>query len=54
MSGKANELSLAEKVNVIKKYDKKTDKSQRLLADQFGVGKTQIDPANNQNERLST
>ena len=45
MSGKTKvnrkELSSAEKVNVINKYEK-TDKSQRVLAEQFGVGKTQI------------
>ena len=39
--GKRKELSLSDKVNVIKEFEK-SGKSQRLLAEQFGVGKTQI------------
>ena len=38
---KRKELSLSDKVNVIKEFEK-SGKSQRLLAEKFGVGKTQI------------
>ena len=45
MSGKTKEkrkeLSLSDKVNVIKEFEK-SGKGQILLAEQFGVGKTQI------------
>ena len=40
---KQKELTLAEKVNITKEYEReKTGKSQRLLGELFGVSKIQI------------
>ena len=49
---KRKELSLSDKVNVIKEFEK-SGESQRLLAEQFGVGQTQIQ-LKLSNGRLST